>query len=95
VSNIADTMRELLVPLQPLALEIRDDSALHAGHAGAQDGGHYRLRIISTAFVGQPVLKRHRMVYDALAPLMRRDIHALSLSALTPEESQISFDKET
>lgn len=89
-------MRELLAPLQPTALEIQDESARHAGHAGARGGGgHYRLRIVSAAFVGQPTLKRHRMVYDALAALMRRDIHALSVSALTPEESQLSFDKET
>lgn len=88
-------MRERLAVLQPQAIDIEDESHRHAGHAGAKGGGgHYRLRIVSAAFAGQSTLARHRMVYDALADLMRRDIHALSVSALTHEEFQLSFDKE-
>jgi BolA family transcriptional regulator, general stress-responsive regulator len=95
LSKVPEEIRERLAGLQPEAIDIEDDSARHAGHAGARGGGgHYRLRIVSAAFAGQSTLARHRMVYDALGQLMRRDIHALSVSAMTPEEFQLSFDKE-
>ncbi len=72
----------------PLELEVRDDSAAHAGHAGARDGrGHFAVRIVSAAFAEQPRLARHRMVYAALGELMQTDIHALSLAALAPGET--------
>jgi BolA protein len=77
----------LAAGLQPLALDIADDSAAHAGHAGAREGGHYRVRIVSERFRGCSRLMRHRLVYDALTPLMGRGIHALSVEALTPEEA--------
>lgn len=71
----------------PLELEVRDDSAAHAGHAGARDGrGHFAVRIVSLAFDGESRLARHRMVYTALGDLMQTDIHALSITALTPDE---------
>ena len=79
-------LRERLAVLQPLQLDIIDDSAQHAGHAGAGGGGHYRLLIVSTAFSGKTTLARHRLVYDALGELMHSKIHALSIVALTPEE---------
>lgn len=80
-------MRELLAPLEPESLEIVDESAQHAGHEGAKGGGgHYQLTIVSPRFAGQPVMTRHRMVYGALAELMSREIHALSIKALTPDE---------
>ena len=82
-----DTMRERLQVLQPLQLEIHDDSAQHAGHEGAKGGGgHYWLTIVSAAFSGKPRLQRHRLVYDALGDLMHQQIHALSIQAYTPEE---------
>jgi BolA family transcriptional regulator, general stress-responsive regulator len=69
-------------------LELIDDSHRHAGHAGARDGrGHFRLRIVSNAFVGVRPLQRHQLVYRALDELMRTDIHALSITALTPDEA--------
>ena len=69
----------------PLALDIRDDSHRHAGHAGARDGrGHFHVRIVSEAFVGLAPLARHRAVYAALGDLMVSDIHALSIEALPP-----------
>jgi len=75
--------------LQPLALELEDESHLHAGHAGARDGrGHYRVRVVSDAFVGKLPLARHRVVYGALGTLMQSDIHALSIQALTPAEAE-------
>ncbi len=72
----------------PLELDVRDDSAQHAGHAGARDGrGHFAVRIVSSAFATHGRVERHRMVYAALGALMQTDIHALSISALTPDET--------
>ena len=69
-------------------IELIDDSHRHAGHAGAQDGrGHFRVHIVSGAFAGLRPLQRHQLVYRALDELMRTDIHALSITALTPEEA--------
>jgi len=81
-------MREILeTRFRPTSLTIRDDSALHAGHAGAQGGaGHYAIRIESETFRGQRPIDRHRLVYEALASLMRDQIHALSIEALAPNE---------
>ena len=80
-------MRERLAALQPQSLEIFDDSALHAGHAGAKGGGgHYRIVIVSPQFAGLSTLKRHRLVHSALGTLMQREIHALSITARAPEE---------
>ena len=71
----------------PESLEIIDDSHRHAGHVGAKDGrGHFRVRIVSERFVGTKTLERHRMVYAALGSLMQTDIHALSVTALGPDE---------
>ena len=79
------SMRERLAGLAPVSVEIIDDSAKHAGHAGARDGGgHYRLSIVSARFAGLGTMARHRLVYDALGPLMKREIHALSIDARTP-----------
>ncbi len=73
--------------LHPEALEIEDESHLHAGHAGARDGrGHFRVTIVSEAFAGLRPLQRHRRVYQALGGLMDTDIHALSIQAYTPDE---------
>lgn len=81
-------MRERLAVLKPTELTVIDDSALHAGHAGARSGGgHYRLIIVSPRFSGCNTMQKHRLVYDALGSLMKREIHALSISALAPESS--------
>jgi BolA protein len=72
--------------LAPSQLVVRDDSALHAGHAGASAGGHYSVTVVSAAFAGKARLARHRLVYDALADVMQRGIHALAITAHTPEE---------
>lgn len=77
----------LRAALEPVAvLEIRDDSAQHAGHAGAAAGGHFSVTIVAPAFAGKPRVARHRLVYDALADAMQRGIHALAITAYTPEE---------
>ena len=84
-------LRERLNELEPLHLELIDDSAKHAGHVGARSGGgHYRLFIVSAKFTEKSTLARHRLVYDALGELMRSKIHALSIQSLTPEEAQRS-----
>lgn len=71
----------------PLELDVRDDSEAHRGHAGARDGrGHFSVRIVAPAFAGHGRLERHRMIYAALGELMQKDIHALGISALAPDE---------
>ena len=82
-----ELMRQKLAVLEPLRLDIVDDSAKHAGHASAKDGGwHYRLAIVSPRFAGCGTMQRHRLIYEALGPMMRGEIHALSIKALAPEE---------
>jgi BolA family transcriptional regulator, general stress-responsive regulator len=72
--------------LAPLSLDISDDSAAHAGHAGAREGGHFRVCLVSAAFRGRSQIERHRLVYAAVAGLMHGDVHALNIRALAPEE---------
>ncbi|WP_405229214.1 BolA family protein [Lentisalinibacter sediminis] len=75
--------------LQPEELQIKDQSHLHAGHAGAQDGrSHFAVRLTASAFEGCSRIQRHRLVYDAAGDMMDTDIHALSISALAPGESR-------
>lgn len=72
----------------PEALEIHDDSHRHVGHPGAASGaGHFSVHIVSDRFTGKKLLERHRMVYEALGPLLRGDIHALSITALSPDQT--------
>lgn len=84
----AELERRLRGNLEPGDLLIKDQSHLHAGHAGARDGrGHFAIRLTSTAFEGLSRIQRHRLVYDAVGDLMETDIHALSITALTPDEA--------
>jgi BolA protein len=72
----------------PAALEVIDESHRHAGHPGARSGkGHFRVRIVASAFAGLPALRRHQLVYESLDELMTQDIHALSIEALAPGET--------
>ena len=87
-ADLETTLRERLACLAPLRIELIDDSAKHAGHAGASGGGHYRLLIVAECFRGKSTLARHRLVHDALGELMRSRIHALSIRSLTPDEAQ-------
>lgn len=88
-ADVAQTIEQKLAALQPSRLELRDDSALHAGHEGAKGGGgHYSLTIVSAQFSGKNTVARHRLVYAALGPMMQRQIHALAIRAYAPEESQ-------
>ncbi|MDE2439597.1 MAG: BolA family transcriptional regulator [Betaproteobacteria bacterium] len=81
-----ELLRQRLAVLEPVSLSIRDDSHLHAGHAGARDGGHYQLQIVAQVFAGKSTIARHRMIYDAAGDLMHGRIHALSIVAEVPDE---------
>jgi BolA family transcriptional regulator, general stress-responsive regulator len=86
--KVAAAIRARLTALDPVSVEIIDDSALHAGHAGARSGGgHYRLAIVSSRFAGLGTVARHRLIYDTLGDLMKRDIHALAIEARTPDQT--------
>lgn len=85
--ELSERIRERLAPLEPQSVELLDESGRHVGHAGAAAGGsHFRLRVVSPRFAGLDPLKRHRLVYAALGPLMQREIHALAIQALAPDE---------
>lgn len=81
-------LRERLTrALQPVELDIIDESAKHAGHAGAASGGgHFIVTIVSPAFENKTLIQRHRLVYDAVGDIMHSEIHALSIQARTPQE---------
>ena len=81
-----DIALALTAALAPSHLEVQDDSHLHAGHAGAREGRHFSVRIAAEAFRGLPRVRRHRLVYDAVASLMPQGIHALAIDARTPDE---------
>ncbi len=88
-TSLEPVMRERLGALHPVSLDITDDSAKHAGHAGAAPGGntHWSVEIVSRDFAGKPTVARHRMVYAALGDLMNNPIHALQITARVPEDA--------
>jgi BolA protein len=88
--SVAETIRARLAALEPQVLELVDESEMHRGHAGYRDGGgtHWRLSIVSPRFAGQSTVARHRLVYQALGSLMQHPIHALAITARSPEETK-------
>ncbi len=85
--STADLIRQRLTALEPETLTLEDESAQHKGHAGAAGGGgHFSLTLVSPKFSNLNTLARHRLVYEAMGELMQREIHALSITALSPEE---------
>ena len=88
--SLAPEIRRRLQSLEPLALEVVDESERHRGHAGYQEGGntHWRVAIVSPRFAGTTVVARHRMIYQALGNLMNNPIHALAITARAPEEAK-------
>ncbi len=86
MTDTANKLKQALTSLNPSYLNIQDDSALHTGHAGNTGGGHYTVTIVSDAFNGLPIIKRHRLVYDAARTLLEKEIHALSIHAKVPSE---------
>jgi BolA protein len=89
--RVANEMRARLAQLEPQRVELIDESARHAGHAGARPEGesHFRLLIVAEAFTGRSRIERQRLVYDALGDLLRTDVHALSIIALSPAEDAV------
>ena len=86
-ASLHDLLTQALTDrLDPVELELVDDSAAHAGHAGARSGAHFNLRIVSARFAGLPRISRHRLVYDALRTWMAEGVHALAIDARTPDE---------
>lgn len=84
--SAAQIEEQLSAALQPASLEVQDDSHLHAGHAGAREGRHFSVRVVSARFNGLSRLARHRLVYDSLNSLMQRGIHAIAIDARAPGE---------
>ena len=86
--SVAEQIRARLDSLRPEQIELVDESEQHRGHAGYRAGGgtHWRLTIVAREFAGKPTLARHRMVYQALGELMQHPIHALAITARSPEE---------
>lgn len=84
----AQLIKQLLTDtFRPELIEIIDNSAAHAGHAGARSGGgHYHVTIVAEAFEGKSQVQRHQLVYKALGDLMKQQIHALGINALSPSE---------
>lgn len=85
--NTEVRLRQRLASLAPVSLNIIDDSSLHAGHAGAGGGGHYRVDIVAAIFSGKSTVIRHRLVYDAAGDLLLGPVHALAIKAKAPNEA--------
>ena len=85
--NLIQVITQRLQALEPATLEISDDSAMHAGHQGNGGGGHFNLKITSSHFSGKSQIIRHRLIYQILTDLIPKQIHALSIQALAPDES--------
>ena len=85
--NLTETIRNRLAVLEPISLEIEDDSAAHAGHQGnGGGGGHFNVKVISSHFSQKSQIMRHRLIYQALSDLIPQQIHALSIVAISPSD---------
>ncbi len=84
--NLVDEIKARLATLEPITLDIEDDSAAHAGHKGNTGGGHFNLKITSSHFSEKSQIMRHRLIYQALGDLMPLQIHALSIIAISPND---------
>ena len=85
-TDLNTIIRDRLASLEPQLLEIVDDSAKHAGHAGNRGGGHFTVTVVSSQFSGKSPIMRHRIIYQALQDLIPSRIHALSITAHAPED---------
>ena len=84
--NLVETIKTRLSILNPVSLEIQDDSALHAGHTGNTGGGHFSITIVSSQFSQKSQIMRHRLIYQALTDLIPQQIHAISILAISPTD---------
>ena len=84
--NLVEMIKTRLAILNPVSLEIQDDSALHAGHTGNTGGGHFSITIVSSQFSQKSQIMRHRLIYQALTDLIPQQIHAISILAISPTD---------
>jgi BolA family transcriptional regulator, general stress-responsive regulator len=84
--ELSEEIKTRLSSLEPTLLELSDQSALHAGHAGNTGGGHFQLKIVSSCFLNKSQISRHRLVYQAISDLMPHKIHAISILAIAPND---------
>ena len=85
--HLTETIKARLSTLNPVNLEIQDDSALHAGHKGNGGGGHFTVKIVSSQFSQKSQIMRHRLVYQLLTDLIPQQIHAISILAISPDDT--------
>ena len=85
--GLGERIAEKLAALNPLELEVRDESAMHEGHAEAGNGAHFRVRVVSEKFAGLSHLQRHRLVYETVGKPAEMGLHALAVRALSPDEA--------
>ena len=85
--NLAETIKTRLATLNPISLEIQDDSTQHVGHKGNTGGGHFSLKIVSSQFSQKSQIMRHRLIYQALTDLIPQQIHAISILAISPDDT--------
>jgi BolA family transcriptional regulator, general stress-responsive regulator len=83
---LPDDIKQRLKVYEPTEISLQDQSALHAGHAGNQGGGHFELKIVSSHFSNKSQVTRHRMIYQALTDLIPQRIHAISILAISPDD---------
>ncbi|MFM9836475.1 MAG: BolA family protein [Methylophilaceae bacterium] len=84
--NLENLIRNRLAGLEPISLEIQDDSAAHVGHKGSSGGGHFTLKMVSSHFSQKSQIIRHRLIYQALSDLIPQQIHAISIVAISPTD---------
>ena len=84
--SLIETIQNRLALLEPISLEIEDDSAAHAGHKGNGGGGHFNIKVISSHFSQKSQIIRHRLIYQALNDLIPQQIHAISIIAISPDD---------
>lgn len=84
--HLIETIQQRLAILEPISIEIEDDSAAHAGHRGNAGGGHFNIKVVSSHFSQKSQIMRHRLIYQALNDLIPQQIHALSIVAISPND---------
>lgn len=89
--NLTEIIKTKLAILEPISLTLKDDSALHAGHAGNGGGGHFSLTIVSSQFSQKSPIMRHRLIYEVLTDLMPQQIHAISILAISPDDPSSTY----
>jgi BolA protein len=84
--HLTEVIQNRLAILEPISLEIEDESAAHAGHKGNTGGGHFNIKIVSSHFSQKSQIMRHRLIYQALNDLIPQQIHAISIVAISPND---------